>query len=149
MKSTRRILAAVALAAALATSGAAVAQATSAAIQGKTDPEATVVIRNAETGFVREIKPNASGKYQLRNLQMGTYLVTIRKPDGTETPTRTVSLRVGQTARIQEGFRRTGRAARWWTRDPDRWTRSPAGSRTAPPAPAGRRVPQVAACPTR
>ena len=101
MKSTRRILAAVALAAALATSGAAVAQATSAAIQGKTDPEATVVIRNAETGFVREIKPNASGKYQLRTLQMGTYLVTIRKPDGTETPTRTVSLRVGQTARIQ------------------------------------------------
>ena len=68
MKSTRRILAAVALAAALATSGAAVAQATSAAIQGKTDPEATVIIR---------------------------------KPDGTETPTRTVSLRVGQTARIQ------------------------------------------------
>ena len=101
MKSTRRILATVALAAAFAISGSAVAQGTSAAIQGKADPQATNIIRNAETGSVREVKPNANGKYQIRNLQIGTYLVSTRNADGTETPPQAVSLKVGQTARLQ------------------------------------------------
>jgi hypothetical protein len=101
MKHIRRILPAVALALAIAASGNVLAQSTSAAIQGEVDPAATVVIRNPDTGFLREVKPKANGKYQARNLPTGTYLVTTRLADGTETPARTVSLRVGQTVRVQ------------------------------------------------
>ena len=101
MKHIRHILSAAALVLAIAASGNVLAQSTSAAIQGQVDPGATVVIRNPETGFVREVKPKTNGKYQARNLPTGTYLVTTRQADGTETPARTVSLKVGQTVRVQ------------------------------------------------
>ena len=89
------------LATALAAAGAASAQSSVAAITGQAAASDTVVIQNVDTGFNREVKPNASGRYQLRNLPTGTFSVTIRHADGTVEPARFVTLRVGQTARVQ------------------------------------------------
>ena len=102
MKISFRLLsiAAACLGLALAVSTAS-AQSTTGAITGQVQATDTVLIQNAETGFNREVKPKADGRYSLRNLQTGTYAVTVKHADGSADSTKTVSLRVGQTVRIQ------------------------------------------------
>lgn len=88
------------LAAALFVASAASAQSPTAAIQGQAAAGDVAVIQNVDTGFTREVKPNKSGRYQLRNLPTGTFSVTIKHPDGSlETP-KLVTVRVGSTARV-------------------------------------------------
>lgn len=77
------------------------AQSPTAALTGKASPGSIAVVKNLSTGFTREIKVKNNGRYALRNLPIGTFSVTIRRPDGsTETP-RVVTLQVGRTARIE------------------------------------------------
>jgi hypothetical protein len=92
-------LAAFALALGLA--GAADAQTPSAAIAGEAKPGDIAVIRNVDSGFTREVKVKDNGRYALRNLPTGTYMVTIRHPDGGVEQPRTAVLRVGSTSRVQ------------------------------------------------
>ena len=87
------------LALALAASAAS-AQSSVAAISGRAEPTDTVIIQNMDTGFSREVKPKADGRYQLRNLPTGTFSVTVRHADGKLEQARVVTLRVGQTARV-------------------------------------------------
>ena len=91
----------MAFALAMGLTGAAAAQSPSAAIQGSGKPGDTAVIRNADTGFTKEVAVKDNGRYQLRNLPTGTYVVTLRHADGSVDEPKTAVLRVGSTARIQ------------------------------------------------
>jgi hypothetical protein len=90
-----------AFALALGLSGAAVAQSPSAAISGQGKPGDVAVISNADTGFSREVPVKDNGKFQLRNLPTGNYIVVIRHADGSTEAPKTAVLRVGSTARVQ------------------------------------------------
>lgn len=94
-----RILAAAAVASILL-AGTVSAQSPSAAIQGQLAPGEVAVIQNLDTGFSREVKPNAKGKFQIRNLPTGTFSVTVKNADGSIGLSRLVTLRVGMTARF-------------------------------------------------
>ncbi|MEO8161992.1 MAG: carboxypeptidase-like regulatory domain-containing protein, partial [Arenimonas sp.] len=76
-------------------------QSTSAGISGEAKPGDVAVIRNADTGFTREVKVKANGRYLLRNLPTGTFVVIVRHPDGSVDAPRQVTLQVGSTARVQ------------------------------------------------
>ena len=80
--------------------GIAAAQSPNAAIQGTVDPGDVAIIHNVDTGFTREVKADAKGRYRLRNLPTGTFNVTIKHADGSLGLSRTVTLRVGTTARV-------------------------------------------------
>jgi hypothetical protein len=89
------------LAVALFVASAASAQSPTAAIQGQAAQGDVAIIQNVATGFTREVKPNKSGKYQLRNLPSGgTYSVTIKHADGSLDTPKLVTVRVGGTARV-------------------------------------------------
>jgi hypothetical protein len=96
-----RQFAALALAAGLALAGTATAQSSVAALSGEAQPGDVAVVRNADTGFSHEVKVKGNGHYQMRNLPTGTYTVQIRHADGSVEPSRTVTLQVGSTARVQ------------------------------------------------
>jgi hypothetical protein len=81
--------------------GFAAAQSAVSAVQGSGKPGDVAVIQNAATGFTREVKIKDNGKFMQRNLQTGTYTVTIRHADGSMEPAQTVTLQVGSTARVQ------------------------------------------------
>ena len=81
--------------------GTASAQSPTSGLSGEAKAGDVAVIRNADTGFTREITVKDNGRYQLRNLPTGTYTVTIRHADGSIEAPRTVTLRVGSTARVQ------------------------------------------------
>lgn len=92
------LAAALALALASATAS---AQSPVAAISGQALPTDTVIIQNLDTGFTKEVTPKANGRYQLRNLPPGSFSVVVKHADGTLEPARVISVRVGQTARVQ------------------------------------------------
>ncbi len=100
MKTRSLLLPAAVLALALGASVAS-AQSSVAAISGQAAATDTVVIQNMDTGFTKEIKPKANGRYLLRNLPTGTFSVVVKHADGTAEPARVVTLRVGTTARVQ------------------------------------------------
>ena len=91
---------ALALALGLAFASTATAQSPTAGITGEGKQGDTVVIRNADTGFTREIKVRKNGRYQLRNLPTGTFVVITKHADGTTEIPKQVTLKVGTTARI-------------------------------------------------
>lgn len=95
-----RQLATFVLALGLAHAGGAAAQSPNAAISGDARAGDVAIIRNVDTGFTREVKVKDNGRFQLRNLPTGRFAVTIRHPDGSLEPTRTVTVQVGQTARV-------------------------------------------------
>ena len=77
------------------------AQATTASIAGQVQATDTVIVQNPGTGFNREVKPKSDGRYSLRNLQTGTYTVIVKHADGSADEPKVVTLRVGQSVRIQ------------------------------------------------
>ena len=97
----RNTLLSAAFALAIGFTGFAAAQSAVSAVQGSGKPGDVAVIQNAATGFTREVKVKDNGKFMQRNLQTGTYTVTIRHADGSVEPTKTVTLQVGSTARVQ------------------------------------------------
>ena len=91
----------LALASSLLFAGAALAQSAVAHISGKGTPGDTVLIQNVDTGFKREVAVKDNGRYQLRNLPVGTFSVTVKHKDGTSETPKQVELRVGVTARVE------------------------------------------------
>ena len=75
------------------------AQATTGNITGEAKSGDTIFLTNPDTGFKREIKISKDGKYQLRNLQAGTYQVVPMHPDGSFDPPQQLDVRAGGTAR--------------------------------------------------
>lgn len=70
-------------------------------LAGQAKPGDVVVVHDPGSGFSKQVKVDASGKYALRNLKNGTYEVTIRHADGTEDPVRKVAVRIGTTTRVK------------------------------------------------
>jgi hypothetical protein len=92
---------ALTLALAMTAAGFASAQSPTANIAGQAKPDDVITIQNVDTGFTREVKPKDNGRYQLRNLPIGNFSVTVKHADGTSDAPKIVSLRVGSTARVQ------------------------------------------------
>lgn len=89
------------LALSLAFAATAHAQSPNAGIMGEATPGATAIIQNQDTGFTREVKVKANGRYTLRNLPTGTFSVTIRNPDGSLEGPKSVLLRIGTVTRVK------------------------------------------------
>ncbi len=91
---------ALALVVGLATASAATAQSPTAGIAGEGKLGDIAVIQNADTGFTREVKVRKNGRYQIRNLPTGTFVVILKHADGTTDAPKQVTLQVGMTARV-------------------------------------------------
>jgi hypothetical protein len=97
--SLRLVLASLALAAGFTFT--AHGQQASGNISGEAKAGDTVVIEGEATGFHRELSIDEDGKYQVRRVPTGTYVVTVRHADGTDGLQRSVVVRTGSTARVQ------------------------------------------------
>ena len=86
---------------ALGASFAASAQQSSGNLVGEAKAGDTVVLQAPDIGVNREISIDHDGKYHVRRLPMGTYVVTVRHADGTSEPQKAVVVRAGTTARVQ------------------------------------------------
>jgi hypothetical protein len=80
--------------------GAALAQATSGNIIGEAKPGDVVVVSNPSTGFSREVTVKENGKYSVRNVFAGTYIVEVRHADGSSDPVKQVKLNAGGSVRV-------------------------------------------------
>ena len=99
MTSTKRI--ALALAAASLFAFGANAQQASGNIAGTAVAGDTVEIKGADTGFRRELTIKEDGKYQVRSVPVGAYVVTVKHADGSAETPKGVNVRVGSTVRIK------------------------------------------------
>ena len=86
---------------AVAASFAASAQHSTGNLMGEAKAGDTVVLQAPEIGVNREIAIEKDGKFNVRRLPMGTYVVTIRHADGTSDEPKAVAVRGGTTARVQ------------------------------------------------
>ena len=84
----------------MAVASAAHAQHSAGSIVGTAVTGDVVDIKGADTGFHRELKIDKGGKFQLRAVPVGSYLVTVTHADGTTTES-SVEVRVGSAARVQ------------------------------------------------
>ena len=86
---------------ALGVTFAANAQHSSGNVMGEAKAGDTIVLQAPEIGVTREITIDKDGKYSVRRLPMGTYIVTVRHADGSAEPQKAVVVRGGTTARVQ------------------------------------------------
>jgi len=77
------------------------AQHSSGNLMGEAKAGDTVVLQAPEIGVNREIAIDKDGKYNVRRLPMGTYVVTVRHADGSSEEAKTVVVRGGTTVRVQ------------------------------------------------
>ena len=77
------------------------AQQASGNIAGTAVTGDTVEVKGNGTGFHRELKIEKDGKYQLRSVPLGEYVVTVKHADGTVETPKGVAVRAGSTARIK------------------------------------------------
>lgn len=94
------VLAGVVAGAFLAT-GVVQAQATSGNIIGDAKAGDTIVVDGVGTGVHREITIEKDGKYNLRRLPLGSYMVVVKHADGTAEAGKPVSISAGVTARVK------------------------------------------------
>lgn len=85
----------------LGASFAASAQHSTGNLMGEAKAGDTIVLQAAEIGVNREIAIDKDGKFNVRRLPMGTYVVTVRHADGTSEQPKAVVVRGGTTARVQ------------------------------------------------
>ena len=77
------------------------AQSSGGNIAGEASVGDTVTITGVDTGFRRELKIEKDGKYQLRSVPLGDYVVTVKHADGTAETPKGVAVRAGSTARVK------------------------------------------------
>ena len=61
----------------------------------------TIVVENPQIGFHREVTLEKDGRYTMRRVPIGSYVVTVRHADGTAEPGKGVRVQTGTTARVQ------------------------------------------------
>jgi hypothetical protein len=76
------------------------AQSSSGSITGTAVAGDVVNIQGAVTGFHRELKIDKDGKYSVRAVPTGSYIVTVTHADGTQTESA-IEVRVGSSARVK------------------------------------------------
>ena len=94
---------AIAIAASLllgATTGA-LAQSSSGHIAGTAAAGETIVVDGVNSGFHRELKVEKDGKYAIRHVPIGAYVVTRTGADGSEGKPQRIEVHVGVTVRIK------------------------------------------------
>ena len=84
----------------LGTSGLAQAQSTSGNIQGVAAAGDTIVVQGVGSGFNRELAITEDGKYSMRRLPTGKYLVIQKHADGTAEAPKPVEIHAGVTVRV-------------------------------------------------
>lgn len=89
------------VAGALLATGAVQAQASTGNITGDAKAGDTVVVDGVGTGLHREIPIAKDGKYNLRRLPLGSYVVVVKHADGTAEQGQQVSIQAGVTARVK------------------------------------------------
>lgn len=85
----------------LAFSTGATAQSSSGNLIGEGKAGDIVIVQGPDNGFHREMELKEDGKYQIRRIPLGDYTVVVKHADGTFSAPKTVSVRVGSTARVQ------------------------------------------------
>ena len=78
------------------------AQSSGGNITGEASSGDTVTVTGTDTGFKRELKIDKDGKYQIRRVPTGNYMVVRMHKDGSIDPAQSVTVRVGSTARVME-----------------------------------------------
>ncbi|RZI92484.1 MAG: carboxypeptidase regulatory-like domain-containing protein, partial [Rubrivivax sp.] len=78
------------------------AQSTAGSIVGKGQPGDVVMIASDNTGFSREVKVDADGKFKIRQVPIGTYRVVRKHADGSMDNALTVAVRPDGAARVPE-----------------------------------------------
>ncbi len=107
-----RLVAAGALALLIGSGGAALAQSAGAGtitgtltdVSGAVLPEASVVVRNLDTGADRTTATNNAGVYIAAFLQPGNYQITASKNGFANVIRKNLTLQVGQTLRVDLGM---------------------------------------------
>lgn len=92
---------ALAALAALTFAVAASAQQASGNIMGEAVTGDTIVVRNASIGFQRELSIKEDGKYNVRRVPIGDYVVTVKHADGSESQPKQITVQAGTTARVK------------------------------------------------
>ena len=70
-------------------------------VMGEAKVGDTVLLQAPEIGVKREISIDRDGRYHVRRLPTGTYVVTVRHADGSSDEPKSVVVRGGTTARVQ------------------------------------------------
>jgi hypothetical protein len=91
----------IAAALCLGTPAVAVAQSTTGNITGTADAGDTIVVESASGGLHRELKIDKDGKFTIRRLPVGEYMVTHVRADGTVRSPAQVRLNAGVTVRVE------------------------------------------------
>lgn len=89
------------LVAGLLLSATAQAQQASGNLMGDAKAGDTVVVDNPAIGFHREMTLDKDGRYTLRRLPIGDYVVTVRHADGTAEERKAIRVQTGTTARVK------------------------------------------------
>jgi hypothetical protein len=92
---------AIALAAASLFAFGANAQQASGNLQGEAKSGDKIAVENIDNGFKREITVEEDGKYSIRRLPTGKYIVTQTHADGTAEKPKQIVIQVGTTARVK------------------------------------------------
>src|SRR5438105_2895489 len=67
---------------------------------GAVVPGATVQVQNVETGFSRDVQTDAAGRYETRNLPVGSYSITTQQAGFRTEVRRGVTLTVGSEVTV-------------------------------------------------
>lgn len=92
---------ALSVVAALGFAAAAHAQQASGNIMGQAVTGDTIMVHNQSIGFRRELTIKEDGKYNMRRVPIGRYVVTVKHADGSEEKPREIFVQAGTTARVQ------------------------------------------------
>lgn len=85
----------------LGTAGFAQAQSTSGNIQGTAKSGDTILVSGVESGFSREMAITEDGKYSIRRVPTGKYVVVQKHADGSAEAPKQVEIHAGVTVRVQ------------------------------------------------
>lgn len=84
----------------LGASGMAQAQSTSGNIMGQATVGETIVVDGINSGYHRELKVEKDGKFSIRRVPTGNYLVTRTRADGTAEAPKPIQIHAGVTVRV-------------------------------------------------
>jgi len=77
------------------------AQQASGNLMGNGTPGDKVAVSGEGTGYHREVAIAENGKWMIRQVPIGAYVVTIKHADGSEESPKGIAVRAGSTARVK------------------------------------------------
>lgn len=81
-------------------SGLAQAQSTSGNIQGQASAGEKIVVDGVASGYHREVTVEKDGKFSIRRIPTGNYVVTRTRADGTAGAPKPIQIHAGVTVRV-------------------------------------------------